>query len=207
MLFKKIKYPAKTARVGVFVDVQNMFYSAKEYYDGKVDFEKVLEAAVRGRSLIAAIAYLVCVEDVDQSAFISVLERLGFTIRTKYLKRRADGSGRGDWDMGIAIDALLRAPKLDVIVLVSGDGDFVELVHALKAQGVTVEVLSFPQNTAEDLKRAADLYLPMDGDFIRKSQKQEEHQEEFPPLPDSINWVKDSGIEEEEFTTDPASTV
>ncbi len=207
-MFKKVKYPAKTARVGIFVDVQNMFYSAKEYYDGKVDFEKLLDAALRGRSLITAIAYLVCVEDVDQSAFISVLEKLGFTVRTKYLKRRADGSGRGDWDMGIAIDALLRAPKLDVIVLVSGDGDFVELVHALKAQGVTVEVLSFPQNTSEELKRVADLYIAMDSQFIRKSSKPEQYpQEEIEPLPDSIDWARDSGIEEEEFTTDPATPV
>ncbi|RKZ01794.1 MAG: NYN domain-containing protein [Candidatus Hydrothermota bacterium] len=173
MSFKKPRYPAKRARVGVFVDVQNMFYSAKEYYDGKVDFEKILENAVRGRSLITAIAYLVCVEDVDQSAFISVLERIGFTVRTKYLKRRSDGSGRGDWDMGIAIDALLRAPKLDVVVIVSGDGDFVELVHALKAMGVTVEVMSFPQNTSEELKRAADRYLPIDEDFIRQAHKLE----------------------------------
>ncbi len=199
MVVKRVKYPAKNARVGVFVDVQNMFYSAREYYDGKVDFQKILETSVRGRSLITAIAYLVCVDDVDQTAFISVLERLGFVIRMKYLKRRADGSGRGDWDMGIAIDALVRAPKLDVAVLVTGDGDFVELVHALKSQGVTVEVLSFPQNTSEDLKRAADLYIPMDADFIRKSSRPDIENE---PLPDSINWADSSGIEEEEFTTD-----
>ncbi len=204
MLIKKVKHPAKNARVGVFVDVQNMFYSAKEYYDGKVDFEKILDSAVRGRSLITAIAYLVCVDDVDQTAFISVLERLGFIIRMKYLKRRADGSGRGDWDMGIAIDALVRAPKLDVVVLVTGDGDFVELVHALKAQGVTVEVLSFPQNTSEDLKRVSDLYIPMDADFIRRSSRPERHEE---PVPDTVDWANAPEIEEEEFTTDPAASV
>jgi len=159
---------SSSLRVGVFVDVQNIFYSAKEYFRGKVDFERLLEYSVRQRELIVAFAYLVTSDDVDQSAFISRLEHMGFVVKTKPLKKRPDGSARGDWDMGIAIDTLIFSPKLDVIVLVSGDGDFTELVKVLKSRGVIVEVVSFPQNISEELKKAADKYIPLDEEFIIK---------------------------------------
>ncbi|MCD6087355.1 MAG: NYN domain-containing protein [Candidatus Hydrothermae bacterium] len=161
-------YLSNSVRVGIFVDVQNMFYSAKEYFGGKVDFEKLLAQAVRDRTLVVAFAYLITSEEVDQSGFISVLEHLGFNVKAKPLKRRPDGSARGDWDMGIAIDSILFAPKLDVVVLVSGDGDFTELVRVLQAQGTTVEVMSFPQNTSDELKKVADRFVPLTEDIIIK---------------------------------------
>lgn len=164
-------------RVGVFVDVQNIFYSAKEYHQGKVDFEKLLELALRERQLIFAYAYVITSEEVNQSGFISVLEKIGFKVKTKPLKRRPDGSARGDWDMGIAIDTILFAPKLDVVVLVSGDGDFIDLVKVLKALGSQVEIISFPQNTSEELKKCADLYIPISEELIIKKNSQVVEQE------------------------------
>lgn len=161
-------YLSDRVRVGVFVDVQNMFYSAREYYGGKLDFEKFLAYAVRGRDLVLAVAYLVQAEDVDQSAFISVLEHMGFKVRVKPLKRRSDGTARSDWDIGIAVDTLTWAEKLDVVILATGDGDFAELVKALKARGVMVELVSFAQNTAEALKQAADRFYPITEHLIIK---------------------------------------
>ena len=124
-------------RVGVFVDVQNMFYSAKALHQSKIDYSKLLQEIVGSRNLIRAIAYVVQKPEVDQSSFTDALERLGYEIKSKDLRLRPDGTAKGDWDMGIAIDTIAIAPKLDTVVLVSGDGDFVPLVEMLKAHGLT----------------------------------------------------------------------
>jgi len=141
--------------VGVLVDVQNMFYSAKHQHRAKLDFQKLLDAAVHQRQLVRAIAYIVQMPEIDQSGFINTLRQIGYEVKVKQLRMRPDGTAKGDWDMGMAIDAISMADRLDVVVLVSGDGDFVELVNMLKAQGLRVEVLSFPSSTAEELKAAA----------------------------------------------------
>ncbi|MDQ2732744.1 MAG: NYN domain-containing protein, partial [Armatimonadota bacterium] len=142
-------------RLGVFVDVQNMFYSAKYQYRSKLDFSKLLDHAVGGRDLVRAIAYLVQTPDIDQTNFIAMLQSTGYEVRTKSLRLRPDGTAKGDWDMGIALDTITLAARLDTIVLVTGDGDFVDLVSLLRAQGVRVEVLAFPYSTAEELKASA----------------------------------------------------
>lgn len=152
----------KSLRVGIFVDVQNLFYSAKHLYNSKVDFSKLMDTCLRERQLVRALAYIVQTPDIDQSSFLNLLEHLGFEIRSKTLRLRPDGSAKGDWDMGLAIDTISMADRLDAIVLVSGDGDFVDLVNMLKSRGVLVEVVSFPSNTAEDLKAAANFYFPLD---------------------------------------------
>jgi len=158
---------SKYQRVGVFVDVQNMFYSAKNLHHGaKLNFFKLMEKAVRGRQLIRAICYLIENPEIDQSAFIDMLKNKGYEIRKKGLRTRADGSSKGDWDMGIAIDAVSLAEKLDIVVLVSGDGDFSDLVYHLKSRGVLVEVISFPRSTNEDLIRAVDVYSPIEKDLL-----------------------------------------
>lgn len=146
---------AKHQRLGVFVDVQNMFYSAKYQYRSKLDFSKLLEHAVGGRDLVRAIAYLVQTPDIDQTNFMAMLQSTGYEVRTKSLRLRPDGTAKGDWDMGIALDTITLSARLDTIVLVTGDGDFVDLVSLLRAQGVRVEVLSFPYSTAEELKASA----------------------------------------------------
>ena len=158
-------------RIGIFVDVQNMFYSAKALHHSKIDYSKLLLEAVDGRNLIRAIAYVVQKAEVDQSGFIEALTRLGYEIKTKELRMRADGTAKGDWDMGIAIDTIAIAPKLDTVVLVSGDGDFAPLVHMLKARGCRVEVVSFKKSTAIELVDAATNYIAIEESLLFKEKK------------------------------------
>ena len=161
----------KNQRVGIFVDVQNLFYSARNLYDAKIDFGKLLDFVVGGRLLIRAIAYLVHKEGVDQSGFVEALRRFGYEIKSKDLKERADGSAKGDWDMGIAIDSISIAPRLDTVVLISGDGDFVPLVELLQARGCRVEVLAFERSTAVELKEAADFYTAIEESLLLVEKK------------------------------------
>ncbi len=152
-------------RVGVFIDVQNMYYAARQL-KGKLDFDALLEAAVRDRRLIQATAYVVESKDTDQSAFFARLQQRAITVKKKTLKVRADGSMKGDWDMEMALDMLEAAPNLDVLALVSGDGDFTSLVKRVKSMGPRVEVLAFPRNTAKSLLEAADRFQPLDRKFM-----------------------------------------
>lgn len=153
-------------RVAVFVDVQNMYYSAKFQYQKKLDFNQLLQKIVRGRNLVRATAYIVQAPEVDQTTFLTFLTGMGFEIKSKLLKLRPDGTAKGDWDMGIAIDSIAISLKVDVISLVSGDGDFVDLVNMLKANGIRVEVYSFPASTAEELKSVATEYYPIGEDVL-----------------------------------------
>lgn len=177
---------SKYQRVGVFVDVQNMFYSAKHIFGSKLNFTKLIDKAVRGRQLIRAICYCVETPDSDQSNFIDMLKKNGYEIKVKHVRYRSDGSSKADWDMGIAIDAVSLAEKLDIVVLVSGDGDFTDLVYHLKSRGVLVEVISFLKSTNEDLIKAVDLHIPIERDLILVShpRKALNHQRSRPSKPD-----------------------
>jgi uncharacterized LabA/DUF88 family protein len=161
-------------RVAVFVDVQNVYYGARQL-KGKLDFDALLAAVVRDRRLIKATAYVVESKEIDQSGFIAMLEQRAIDVRRKTLKVRSDGSMKGDWDMEMALDILDAAPNLDVVVLVSGDGDFTSLVHRVKAMGPKVEVIAFPRNTAKSLLEAADHFQPLDRKFMIRT---EPHAEE-----------------------------
>ena len=154
-------------RVAVLIDMQNMFYSALSMYKKKLNFETLLPVITRGRRLTRAVAYVVQTPEIDQTKFLDFLVSLGVEIKSKKLKIRPDGSAKGDWDMGMAIDAINIAPKVDAIALVTGDGDFVALVDKLKAMGVRVEVYSFPGSTAEELRLAADYYHALDAEVLR----------------------------------------
>jgi uncharacterized LabA/DUF88 family protein len=153
-------------RVGVFVDVQNMFYAAKHLYGSKLNFNRLLEYIARDRSMVRAISYVVQTPDGDQSNFFAMLRSNGYEVRSKELKLRPDGSAKGDWDMGLALDALAMADRLDVVAIVSGDGDFVDLVTFLKARGVRVEVYSFAYSTSEELRYAATEYYQMGPELV-----------------------------------------
>jgi uncharacterized LabA/DUF88 family protein len=163
-------------RVGVFIDVQNMFYAAKHLYNSKLNFARLLDYIARGRPLVRSIAYVVQTPEIDQSNFLAMLRSNGYEIRSKDLKQRPDGSAKGDWDMGLALDALAMSDRLDVVAIVSGDGDFVDLVNFLKARGVRVEVYSFPYSTAEELRYAATEYFQMGTEMvINPSQRPANH--------------------------------
>ena len=153
-------------RVGVFIDVQNMFYATKNLYGSKLNYSKLLDYIARGRDLVRSIAYVVQTPEIDQSNFLTMLRSNGYEVRSKELKQRPDGSCKGDWDMGLALDALSMAERLDVVAIVSGDGDFSDLVTYLKARGVRVEVYSFPYSTAEDLRVTATEFYQMGPEIV-----------------------------------------
>ena len=164
---KKIKERKGPPRLGVFVDVQNLYYAAKRL-GARIDYERLLSAAVGQRRLVRAIAYVVQTPEVDQSGFISMLQQKNYEVRRKDLRVRSDGSAKGDWDMGIAVDIMELVDKLDVVVIVSGDGDFVALVHLIKTRGPRVEVFSITHNTSKDLIEAADAYCPISEGMLLK---------------------------------------
>ena len=159
--------------VAVLVDMQNLYYGAKNTLKKKVDFKNLLEIGVRGRSLYRAIVYLVNLEKVNQDGFIHVLRSIGYEVKIKEPKKFYNWDRveyKADWDMGIAIDAIAMAEngKVDVVVLMSGDGDFVDLINFLKAKGIKVEVISFKNITAKEVIQAADEYINLEdiADFI-----------------------------------------
>ncbi|MBI3572208.1 NYN domain-containing protein [Candidatus Kaiserbacteria bacterium] len=155
-----IKHPAQ--RVGVFIDTQNLYHSAKHLYKARVNFAKILEEAVGGRTLVRAIAYVIKTESGEESAFFEALTKIGIETKVKDLQVFADGTKKADWDVGLAIDAVKLAPKLDTVVLATGDGDFIPLIQYLDMnEGCQVEVISFGKSSSAKLKEAAHAFTDM----------------------------------------------
>ena len=123
----------KDQRIGVFIDVQNMYYSARQLYKAKVNFNTVLKEIIAGRQVIRAIAYVIKADVKDEETFYDALSEMGFEVKSKELQVFYGGAKKGDWDIGIAMDVMRLAPKLDTIVLVSGDGDFSDLLEHAKS--------------------------------------------------------------------------
>lgn len=152
-------------RVGVFVDTQNLYHSARDYYERNVNFESLLRFAVGGRRLVRATAYVVEKEgDTSAWPFIYKLSTIGYRVRRMYLtvKELAEGGKpiyEGNWDMGMAADMVRLMPYLDVVVLGSGDGDFVEILEVLMERGIRVEVIAFRETTAQKLIDAVDRFV------------------------------------------------
>ncbi|MEA2112691.1 MAG: NYN domain-containing protein [Patescibacteria group bacterium] len=147
----------KEQRVGVFIDTQNLYHSAKNLYRAKVNFKQVMEDAVSGRALIRAIAYVITTESEDEKSFFEALEKLGIETKTKDLQIFFGGAKKADWDVGIAVDAIKLAPKLDTIVLISGDGDFIPLVEYLRTnEGCQIEVMAFGKSSSSKLIETVD---------------------------------------------------
>ena len=153
-------------RVGVFVDVQNMFYAAKDRFGRRVDYIKLLDLIVGPRYLMVAYAYVVQIPEINQSSFLSLLEHNGYTIKSKDLRLRGDGSAKGDWDVGIAVDVVSMLGSLDVVILASGDGDFCPLAELIKQQNKRVEVVAFEHNTSMDLQQIADQFFPIGDELL-----------------------------------------
>ena len=146
----------KEQRVGVFIDTQNLYHSARNLYKARVNFGAVLKDAVMGRKLVRAVAYVITTEAGDEKNFFEALSKLGIETKTKDLQIFAGGVKKGDWDVGITVDAITIAPKLDAVILVSGDGDFVPLVEYLIVHsGIQVEVVSFGKSTSGKLREVA----------------------------------------------------
>ena len=162
------RYPmtSEQPRVGVFVDVQNMFYAAKDRYGRRVDYIKLLDLIVGPRYLMGAYAYVVQIPEIDQAPFLSLLEHNGYTIKSKDLRLRGDGSAKGDWDVGIAVDVVSMLGSLDVVILASGDGDFCPLADLVKQQDKRFEVVAFEHNTSMDLQQVADQFFPIGDELL-----------------------------------------
>lgn len=151
----------KDQRVGVFVDVQNLYYSAKNLYKAKVDFGAILKTAVAGRQLIRALAYVVKAQNLDEQRFFEALNKQGFEVKMKDLQVFYGGHKKGDWDIGIAIDIIRFMNKLDVVILVTGDGDFVPLVEYLRNHGQYVELIAFGESASSQLVNEADEFADL----------------------------------------------
>lgn len=151
----------KEQRVGVFIDTQNVYHSARNLYQARVNFGAVLKEAVSGRKLVRAVAYVITTEAGDEKNFFEALEKIGIETKTKDLQIFAGGAKKADWDVGLAVDAIKMAPRLDCVVIVSGDGDYVPLVEYLQTIGVQVEVLSFGKSTSGKLREAVDDFVDL----------------------------------------------
>lgn len=151
----------KEQRVGVFIDTQNLYHSARNLYQARVNFGAVLKDAVAGRKLVRAVAYVITTEAGDEKNFFEALEKLGIETKTKDLQIFAGGAKKADWDVGLAVDAIKMSPRLDSVVIVSGDGDFIPLVEYLQTSGVQVEVVSFGKSTSGKLREAVDDFVDL----------------------------------------------
>jgi uncharacterized LabA/DUF88 family protein len=149
-------------RVGVFVDVQNLYYSARNMYNARVKFNEVLEAAVAGRKLIRAIAYVVKADMPEEHTFFEALAKAGFEVKVKELQTFAGGHQKGDWDVGIAMDIVKLMNKLDVVVLASGDGDYAPLLEYLQMSGQFTETLAFGKSCSGKIKVLTDYFIDLD---------------------------------------------
>jgi len=154
----------KEQRVGVFIDTQNLYHSARNLYQSRVNFGAVVREAVAGRKLVRAVAYVITTEAGDEKNFFEALSKLGIETKTKDLQIFPGGAKKADWDVGLAVDAIKMSPRLDSVVIVSGDGDFIPLVEYLQSIGIQVEVVSFGKSTSGKLREAADAFVDLSED-------------------------------------------
>lgn len=154
-------------KVAIFVDVQNVYYTARQTFGRNFDYNKFWSTATHGRELVSAFAYAIDRGDKQQHEFQNILRAIGFEVKLKPFIQRADGSAKGDWDVGITIDIMENADNADVIILVSGDGDFDLLARKMRDErGKTVEVYGVETLTANSLKNAASEFIPIDKQLL-----------------------------------------
>ncbi len=145
-------------RVGVFIDVQNMYYSARNMYGSKVNFGNIVKAGINNQQLVRAIAYTISTKTGDELPFFEALHKMGIEVNMKELLEYEGGQKKGDWDVGITVDIVRMLDMLDVVVLVSGDGDYVPLGEYVKNRGRVFHVISFRESTSSKLVDCADVY-------------------------------------------------
>lgn len=149
-------------RVGIFIDTQNLYHGAKNLYRSKVNFQNIITDILADRDLIRAIAYVINTDSVEEQNFFDALEKMGIETKIKDIQIFSSGSKKADWDVGLAIDTIRLAPKLDVVIIASGDGDFVHLVQYLQGTyGCRVEVVAFGQSASSMVKEHADEFIDL----------------------------------------------
>lgn len=154
-------------KVALFVDVQNVYYTVRQQFKRHFNYNTFWSQVTKDRELVGAFAYAIDKGDAKQQNFQQILRRIGFEVKLKNFIQRRDGSAKGDWDVGITLDMMEFAPQADVLVLVSGDGDFAMLVDRIHDRHKKkVEVYGVRALTAEALIDAADRYYPIGGDLL-----------------------------------------
>jgi len=154
-------------KIVILVDVQNVYYTSREAHQRNFDYNTFWKQVTKDREVIKAIAYAIDKGDEKQRQFQNILRAIGFDVKLKTFIQRADGSAKGDWDVGITVDALEYGKAADTLVLVSGDGDFSILLDTLNDKyGVTTEVFGVPQLTSQSLIHSASRYIPIEGDLL-----------------------------------------
>jgi uncharacterized LabA/DUF88 family protein len=152
-------HPAQ--RVGVFIDTQNLYHSARSFYGAHVNYKALMESAVSGRLFVRAFAYVIRSDSTEETKFFDALTELGIETRVKDLQVFYSGEKKADWDVGIAIDIVRMSEKLDAIVLVSGDGDFTEVLKYVRSRGLRAEVMAFRKTTSQKLTDEADSFTDL----------------------------------------------
>ncbi len=176
----------KNQRIGIFIDIQNLYHSAKNLYRARINYRELLKELTAGRQLIRTIGYVVKTDAIlgdgaraegmrsgtqmsgerpvsPEASFFDALTKSGVELRMKDIQVFPDGTKKADWDIGMAVDAIRMADFLDIIILVTGDGDYIPLVDYLKwGLGRGVEVAAFGRNTSAKLKEAADLFIDLE---------------------------------------------
>lgn len=154
-------------KVAIFVDIQNVYYTVREAYGKNFDYNQFWAQVTADRDVVAAFCYAIDRGDQKQREFQNILRAIGFNVKLKPFIQRSDGSTKGDWDVGIALDAMEYAEQADVIVLVSGDGDFDLLVNKIRVKhGKKVEVFGVPQLTAASLINEASEFIAIDRSLL-----------------------------------------
>jgi len=154
-------------KVALFVDVQNIYYTTKQAYHRHFNYQRFWSEATAGREVVAAIAYAIDKGDSKQQGFQQILRHIGFEVKLKPYIQRTDGSAKGDWDVGITLDVMELAAQVDVITLLSGDGDFdLLLAKAHQRYGVSTEVYGVPALTAPSLINAAQRFIAIDDKLL-----------------------------------------
>ncbi|MEZ8826892.1 NYN domain-containing protein [Vibrio amylolyticus] len=153
--------------IAVFVDVQNVYYTTRDKYRRNFDYNQFWYIATQGCQVSTANAYAISSTDPKQRQFHHILRGIGFTVCLKPFIQRKDGSAKGDWDVGIALDAFEIAPNVDKVILVSGDGDFSILVDRIKSRyNKPVEVYGVPGLTSQDLIESSNRFIPIEDDLL-----------------------------------------
>jgi len=158
-IFNSAQY--KNQRVAVLIDVQNLYHSARALFQKRVNFKELLMSAVGERQLIRAFAYVVRTKTGEEKPFFEALTKLGIEMRVKDLQEYYGGMKKADWDVGLAVDAIKTSEIVDVVIVASGDGDYVPLVEYLKNQGRRVEVFAFGKSASAKLKEVADEFVDL----------------------------------------------
>lgn len=200
-----IRHPDQ--RVAVFIDTQNMYYSARNLFNARVNFKNIVEDAVGGRRLVRAIAYVVRTKSGEERPFFDALGKVGIETKEKDLQTFIGGAKKADWDTGICIDAIKLADKVDAIVLISGDGDFHPLLEYLKVtKGCLVEVMSFKETMSSKLLEIVDGYTNLSENSRRylmgEIERNGSHPTDHPTRPAMKNRRKDTGIEPAEVESE-----